>query len=623
MVAQRGKGREIRLLPSPWLAYYGPSPMLQKYILLALLGLTACGSLLRPDGARKELSPDGPTRLRNFLEEVYATNTDRARVAAALNGVDIEVEIWDSLDPEQVDRVLGWLLDCRQRLEDDFQSTRTGQDYQLKKAAARQWIRWELADQEWNAHRSLLSDVEGMHRLPARFLWNTLRPESAQDWQRYLELLEQLPVYLGQLEASLRGCADRKTLPSKLVLRRARTACLNWLAGRPFATLSSSESPWLSEAKRALEQSSSLKPEDRDNLRNAIDRVLVQKVGPAYQQLAATLDELRGLAPAEAGAWSRTDGRAWYAYRLSRVAGEHTVPDDLHVIGLSEVARLRKQLDEALQTAGLQVTVDDYLKQLRENPSLGRDTAKLWKMDVEASLEVAYQRCLLIFPDGELANITVDSGTDVATAHLTPLQYAPGLQARIDLYAQTWAGLPRSMIPAWTFAQGVPGAHLRRQTTRAQTTVPLLLRNLKLPSIQAGWDLYATRLAREFQMYSAPQDKVGQILLELWFAACLVADTGLHNEQWSVEETEAYLLDNSCMRRALCVQSVRDSIERPGQPCAATIGLMQIANLRDQIQARMGLTFNPNAFHRFFLSRSVYPIKQIREAMTIWSLEQL
>ncbi|MCP5022584.1 MAG: DUF885 domain-containing protein [bacterium] len=597
--------------------------MLRKHLLPILLGLTACGSLLRPDGARKELSPDGPTRLRHFLDEVHATNTDRGRVAAALAGADIEVEVWDSLDPEQVDRVLGWLLDCKERLDDDFQSTRTTQDYQLKKAAARQWIRWALADQEWNAHRILLSDAEGMHRLPARFLWHTMQPESLREWQRYLELLEQLPVYLGQLEASLRACADQQALPSKLVLRRARTACLNWLAGRPFVALSSSTSPWASEANSALEQCAAISTEDRNKLKDAIDRALVQKVGPAYQKLAACLDELRGLAPAEAGAWARKDGKAWYGYQISRIAGERTTPDELHGLGLSEVAHLRTRVSEALQTIGLQVSVEEYLQQLRENPAPAQGADKLWKLDTETSLEVAYQRCLPLFPAGDLTELTMRSGTNLATAQLIPLQYVPGEPARIDLHTQAWAGAPRSMIPAWTFAQGVPGAHLRHRVTTTQTTVPLLLRKMDLPSIEAGWNLYATRLAGEFQMYSAPQDMVGQILLELWHAACLVADTGLHNEQWSVEDAEAYLQDNSCIRRSLCVQTVRDSIERPGQLCAATIGLLQIADLREQTQARMGPVFNPNAFHRFLLSRSLYPIKQIREAVSIWSLEQL
>ncbi|MFT4648519.1 MAG: hypothetical protein ACI9X4_001744 [Glaciecola sp.] len=597
--------------------------MLQKYFLLALLGLTACGSLLRPDGGRKELSPNEPTRLHNFLDEVYATGTDRARVAAALGGSDIQVAIWDSLDPEQTGRVQGWLLDCKQRLDGDFQATRTTEVFRFEKAAARQWIRWELAEQEWDAHRILLSDAEGLHRLPARYLWQTMRPESLQDWQGYVSLLEQLPIHLGQLEANLRACGDRQTLPPKQVLRRARTVCLNWLAGRPFAALSSSESPWLSQAYAALDQSQALTPADRTILRDAIDRALTQKVGPAYQQLATTLDEMRRLAPAEAGAWARKDGLAWYAYRLSRIAGESTAPDDLHALGLAEVDRLHAQLSEALRTLGTPTQTDYYLESLREGDNAAYATEETWLLDVQASLEVAHQRCLPLFPAGELPTMRVDVGTNLATAQLLPLQYMPGRVPRIEIFPGTWSGVPRSMIPAWTFAQGVPGEHLRTQITQAQTSIPKLLRTMDLPSMQAGWRLYATRLASEFQMYSGPKDEVGQILLELWHAACLVTDTGLHSQEWSLAQAESYLQDNSCFPRAICVQTARDSVERPGILCAATIGLNQIADLREQTQVRLGPTFNPNAFHRAFLEKSVFPIKQVREAIMLWSLEQL
>ncbi|MDF1838367.1 MAG: DUF885 domain-containing protein [Planctomycetota bacterium] len=597
--------------------------MLRNYLLLALLGLTACGSLLRPEGARKELSPDEPTRLHNFLDEVYATATDRARVEAALEGNPITVAIWDSLDPAQIDRVLGWLLDCKKRLDDDFQSRGTSEEFRQEKAAASQWIRWELAEQEWYAHRNLLSSAGGMHRLPARYLWQTMEPENLEDWRLYVSLLEQIPAYLGQLEATLQYSADRQTLPPKQVLRRARTACLNWLAGRPFAALSSSDSPWLSQAYDALEQSKTLTPSDREDLRAAIDRALTQKVGPAYQQLATTLDELRGKAPAEPGTWARKDGAAWYGYRLGRIAGERTVPDELHALGLSEVDRLHKRLSAALQRMGTPTQTDFFLKQLREGVGAAEGTEARWPMDVRSNLEVAQQRCKPLFPNTDLPGLEVTTAVNLATAQLLPVQYMPGRNPRIELFPGTWKDTPRAMIPAWTFAQGIPGDHLRTQITRQQTTVPILLRTMELPSIEAGWRLYATRLAFEFQMYSGPQDELGQILLELWHAACLVTDTGLHSQEWSPEQAETYLLDNSAFRRAICVQSVRDSIERPGRQCASTIGLLQIAGLRDETQARLGPAFNPNAFHRALLAKSVFPIKQIREAMSLWSLEQL
>ncbi|MCA9003575.1 MAG: DUF885 family protein, partial [Planctomycetes bacterium] len=193
-------------------------------------------------------------------------------------------------------------------------------------------------------HRPLLSEAEGKHRLPARYLWQTMRPENLRDWQRYVGLLEQVPVYLGQLEATLRACESAGTLPPKQVLRRARTTCLNWLAGRPFAPLSSSESPWWSKARAALDSCQTLTPEDRHSLEEAIDRALTQKVGPAYQQLATTLDELRASAPEEVGAWAHKDGMRWYGYRLSRIAGESVLPQVAHSTGLAEVERLRDRL---------------------------------------------------------------------------------------------------------------------------------------------------------------------------------------------------------------------------------------------------------------------------------------
>jgi len=137
-----------------------------------------------------------------------------------------------------------------------------------------------------------------------------------------------------------------------------------------------------------------------------------------------------------------------------------------------------------------------------------------------------------------------------------------------------------------------------------------------------GWDLYATRLAAEWGWYSGPEQELGQILWELWHTACLVADTGLHSQGWSVEEAEQYLTRNSVFRRDLVAATVRDCIERPGALCAPAIGLRQILELRVVAESSSGVRFSPNSFHRALLEAGPLPHEVRRDRMRRWATSQ-
>ena len=466
----------------------------------------------------------------------------------------------------------------------------------------------------------MLSDQAGSTQLPARILWAHSSPTNAGEWDLYEDLLLDLPRYLGQLETRLRTRAELGTLPPKQVLLRARTACLAWLAGRPFTTLSSARSPWQSQARAQLDACTLLDATEKAHRTETIDRILSQSVGPAYQQLAATLDELLVDAPEAIAVFERQGGRDWYRFRLKAIAGEPVDPDDLHNLGLREVARLRDRVRAIQAERGSTAPLSELLQAIRESEAYPAATMEAWQQALDVWQTPARERIHQAWPDRVPGVLTLEPNRleRLLSGQSTPEPATARGQHTLSIAQGEWQNMPAMWIePLLAFA-GPPGGHLRREYWRKNTHLPPLLRHRSGSARAQGWDLYATRLALDWKLYSSPQAELGQTLWELWCAALLVCDTGIHQKDWTAKEAEAYLGKNSPLGRNLCAHAVRDLVQRPAVRCAPTLGLNQILDLREWCRAQMGARFDLMQFHGLLLDAGPLPMAAVRERLLAW-----
>ncbi len=594
------------------------------FCLLSMLAFSACASLLRPQGKRAELTLDEGSRLHRFLDELLATHLDSCPMQAASQGFREGVPAWDNLSEAHLDRIRACLETASERLKSGFQTRNQVLPPGLR-TAAEDWISWEIEADDWRHHSDLLSQLHGAHHLPARVLWSKVTPRTPAEWDHYLNLLRSLPDYLAQLETRLRTRADHQTLPPKQVMLRARTSCLAWLAGRPFTTLSSARSPWQIHAQDQLGLSPLLGPIESARLSETVDRILSQDVGPAFRNLASTLDDLLSAAPESVAARDRQGGADWYRYRLKRVAGEPVDPDELQNLGLREVARLRDRIRATQTSRGQSAPLAELLQAVQESEAYARAQPENWTSALESWQPPARERVASSWPKLTLASLEFVS--DELQALLrgqippTPLSYhlaTPGL----SIAGGAWKNIPAIWIEPQLAAEGLPGAHLRTAAWATNKDLPQLVRSMEIPARAQGWDLYATRLANEWRLYSGPDAELGQALWELWCAALLVADTGLHHKGWSAKEAEEYLEKNSPLSRSLCSQAVRDIWERPGERCAPTLGLQQILDLREWGSAQLGQKFDLTEFHRTILAAGPVPMGSLRAQVQAWIGEQ-
>ena len=175
------------------------------------------------------------------------------------------------------------------------------------------------------------------------------------------------------------------------------------------------------------------------------------------------------------------------------------------------------------------------------------------------------------------------------------------------------SAMPKTDLEALAFHEGLPGHHLQRAITAELEGVPDLQRYLSFTAFSEGWGLYTEQLAYEMGFYEDPYSRFGQLAMELWRAARLVVDTGIHSKRWSREEAISYLVNNTPNAEYDCIKAIERYIAMPGQATAYMIGKLRIVELREQAREALGDKFDIRLFHDTVLGSGPVPLNKLAE----------
>ena len=357
-------------------------------------------------------------------------------------------------------------------------------------------------------------------------------------------------------------------------------------------------------------------------------------VYPAYRRLIAEESELRRRATHDAGVWRLKDGNAYYADQLKSLTSTDLMPDEIHSFGLEEVARVTMELDLKLRSVGLVGgSVGARLEGLMSDPKYLYANNDTGRVAVLSRYRLILGRAQRLLPryfshvpkmrlDVQIAPRFAEQGSAVAYYNWPSFNGSrPGIffvNLRNVDETPTWA------MPTLAFHEGVPGHHLQTATALENPDLPALRRLQFMPAFDEGWALYAERLAAEIGLYKGdPYGDIGRLQSELFRAARLVVDTGIHAKHWSREYAIAYLKAAT----GLTTSEVTEEVERyavwPGQACAYTIGMREILGLRARAMAQIGPRFDMKQFHAHILENGALPLWLLRRNLVRWIAAQM
>jgi len=315
-------------------------------------------------------------------------------------------------------------------------------------------------------------------------------------------------------------------------------------------------------------------------------------------------------------------GRAYYAFRVRQETTTDLTPEQIHVIGLSEAARIRGEMDKVARQAGF-ASRAAFIRELRTNPKYYARTPEdlmaasaLVAKTIDGKMPSLFGR-LPRLPYGIRA-IPAETAEGTTTAYYSPGSPKSGIAGTYYVNTSKLDQRPLWEQTALTLHEAVPGHHNQIALQQELDLPPFRRDFTSFTAFTEGWALYAESLGEEMGLYDSPAKKMGQLSYQAWRAARLVVDTGIHSKGWNKAQAVAFMRENTALSDANIDAEVNRYISWPGQALAYKVGELKIRELRARAEKALGAKFDLRRFHDAVLAQGSVPLDALEAQVDAW-----
>jgi uncharacterized protein (DUF885 family) len=470
-----------------------------------------------------------------------------------------------------------------------------------------------IEDAHWKDWEMPVTQISGFH-IQAPQLVSLLSFETIKDYVDYTARLKALPRQLSDVTDRMRlGMADH-LMPPKFLLGKVAEQADGIASQKP------EDSPF---AVPLSKMPDSFSAEEKTRIRQAVLDEIRGQVQPAYARFAKFVRE--DYAPhgrSEPGVWSLPDGVARYATIVKRQTTTDKTPEEIHQIGLQQVARIEKEMNEVAAQLG-------FSKWQALNASIGKDPKRRFHSRQE--VVALYRRYIdgmkpelsKLFGRLPKADVLVMPVEEFREKEASGAQYNQGTPdgsrpGHVMVNTSDPESRKTIQVESTAYHEGVPGHHLQISIAQELEGLPPVRQQSFYTAFVEGWALYSERLGKEIGFYSDPYSNFGRLQDEMLRAIRLVVDTGLHAKKWTRQQVVDFFHEHSAIDEVE-VQSETDRyISDPGQALAYMMGQLKILELRARAQKELGSGFDIRAFHDAVLGAGALPLDVLSSRMDGW-----
>lgn len=438
---------------------------------------------------------------------------------------------------------------------------------------------------------------------------------TAEDFENLVARVLALPAVIDQAIARMEKGLESGVTPPRVILRDLPEQIQKQIVDDPASA------PLLMALDNLpgdLPQSEALR------LRLEAGKAYREAARPAYEKLLAFVTDRYIPRARESVAFGDLpNGAEWYRDRVRRYTTTDLPPDEIHQIGLREVARIRAEMDEVIKETGFQGTFDEFTKFLREDPQFyftNPQDLLMGYRDIAKRVDPALVKLFGKLP--RLPYGIKDVPEAIAKSQPTAYYMGGSLEAGRPgyFYANTFdlSARPKWEMEALTLHEAVPGHHLQIALAQEMENVPKFRRHGGYTAYVEGWGLYAESLGGDLGLYQDPYSRFGRLTYEIWRAIRLVVDTGMHAKGWSRQQAIDYFIQNTGKSAHDIVVEVDRYIAWPGQALAYKLGEMKFKELREYARKELGAKFDIRRFHDEALSDGALPLEILDRKMREW-----
>ncbi|WP_426020691.1 DUF885 domain-containing protein [Brevundimonas sp. DWR2-3-1b1] len=563
-------------------------------------------------------------RLNAFFEDAFQARIALSPQQMTSLGIKTDYDKLDDVSDAAADRALALQEAQLAQMKAGFDPEKLGPQARLSWRMFEYGVQQARLSNQWRDWGfQFAANGNPTTSLPV-FLINNHRVSSVADAEAYVGRLRAAQVQMGQVADELRQRAAAGVVSPRFVFEPSIANTRNVVSGAPFD--GGADNPvWADFNKKvaALEADQATK----DRLLSEGRAALTGPYKAGFETVLTALAEVQPKADSDAGVWRLPQGEAYYNARLQLSTTTDLTADQIHQIGLDEVARIQEEMEVIKAQVGFTGTLQEFFAFLKTDPRFqypntpeGKEQYLTDARGFIAQVMAAAPQWFSTLPKAALEVRAVEPFRE-ATASIAFYNSPAPDGSRPGIYYVNLSDMTQVLKPqieGISYHEGAPGHHFQIAYAQEIEGLPRFRRFGGYGAYAEGWGLYAEQLGKEMGFYQDPYSDFGRLSTELWRAVRLVTDTGLHAKRWSREQAMDYFRQNSLLSERDIEKEVERYITNPGQATSYKIGELKIEELRDRAKAALGDRFDIKDFHAVVLGSGSVPLDVLEDQVDGW-----
>jgi uncharacterized protein (DUF885 family) len=563
-------------------------------------------------------------RLNQFFENVYEEGLSRYPESQTYMGrktnYDQLNDISDKKSREELELTKTYLRQLKK-----FNFDKLSPDAQISYRLFEERSKDSINGYKYRYHFFQVNQMFGRHAGLPSFMINMHRVDNVEDARAYIARLNLFETQFDQLIDNLNTRKKKGIVAPQFVFPKVIDDSQNIISGMPFDKSNRPNDIFEDFQKKITKLK--LDSETHNQLIDEVTQALTGSVYNGYSKLIETFKELQRVAPELATAWTLPDGYNYYKHRLKRITTLDLSAEEIHQYGIEDTKRIHDEMLTIARKVGFKGGLQEFFEFMRTDQRFRYPDTEVGKKQyitdtkkIIANIEKRLPEMFGILPRAELTIRPVEPFRERSAGlafYQGPSEDGdrPGIYY-INLYDMQ--AVTKYEQEALAYHEAIPGHHMQISIATELEGLPKFRRFGGYTAYSEGWALYAELLPLEFGFYKDPYSDFGRLSMELWRAARLVVDTGLHQKKWTMEKAISWLDQNTPNTNAENVRAIQRYVVMPGQATAYKVGMKHIQDLRSLAEKELGELFDIRAFHDEILRDGSVPMPVLTEKIDRW-----
>ena len=534
---------------------------------------------------------------------------------------------WDDISDDAKDRELEILKSqLKKALKIDLRTASDSEKLSVKMFIDQ--LERRIEADKWRYHNYPVNQMRGKHSQIPSFLINQHSIDNESDARAYIDRVKAVPIVIDELINQLEIRAKKEIIIPNFVFPLVIESIDNILSGHPFSK--GENSPLYEDFSKKISQIN-LSVNGSDELLYENQKALKDHFEPSYKKLKNYLLELKNHADDRDGVWKLPEGESFYNFLLKGTTTTNLDSNQIHQIGLDEVARIQREMGTIMTQVEFDGTLQEFFSYLQNDESFYYDNTEAGK---KAYIKKATEyidhmgenldKLFYVAPKAKMIVKAVEPFREASAGQAFYQRPAPDGSRPGVYFANLYnmKNMSKFNMQALAYHEGIPGHHMQISIAQELQDIPKFRLYGGFTVFNEGWALYSEAIPAELGFYTDPFSNFGRLAGELYRACRLVVDTGIHVKKWSREKAIDYMNANVPHSKNYNVRQIERYVVMPSQATAYKIGMIKIQELRKLAESKLDDKFDIRAFHDVVLKHGSVTMPILEENVKKWISNQ-